>query len=76
LRGTEKGGIPWMTILDGSGKELVNADGPQGNVGCPVAPHEREWFMQMIRTSSVHLAGSEIDAIETALAAYAKTLGG
>lgn len=64
-----------MTILDSSGTELVNADGPEGNVGCPLAPHEREWFMEMLKKSAVNMTLSDIRAISEALTAYAKTLG-
>ena len=48
LRGERSGGIPWMLITDSSGAELVTSDGPQGNVGCPVMPHETEWFLSML----------------------------
>ena len=48
LRKERQGGIPWMTILDADGKELVTSDGPKGNVGCPVRDHEIDWFLKMV----------------------------
>lgn len=63
LRGTEKGGIPWMVILDGDGKALIDADGPEGNVGCPVSPAERKHFMKMISSTRSKLSTEEVAAI-------------
>ncbi|MGB1929725.1 MAG: hypothetical protein ACPHO8_10470 [Mariniblastus sp.] len=46
------GGMPWMVILDGDGKELITSVGPEGNVGCPVKPDEVDYFVEMIRSTS------------------------
>ncbi len=46
------GGMPWMVILDGDGKELITSVGPEGNVGCPVQPAEVDYFVTMIESSS------------------------
>lgn len=77
LRREGGGGIPWMTILDGEGKELVTSDGPRGNVGCPMRDHEIDWFMKMIQKTSRHMEPADTKTIETSLRAYAKkVLGG
>lgn len=34
------GGIPWMVILDSSGKTLATSLGPGGNIGYPYQPEE------------------------------------
>ena len=72
LRKGKRGGIPWMVILDGDGKELVTSDGPKGNVGCPVAPHEIDWFMTMIARTATNLDTDEQKAIRKHLDAYAQ----
>ena len=49
IRETDRGGIPWMAILDSEGNKLVTSDAPKtGNIGCPVQPEERAHFLQMI----------------------------
>lgn len=75
LRKGKRGGIPWIVITDEFGTELVNADGPGGNVGCPVTTEERAWFMTMIKRTSRTLTDAQIATIETELAANAKKLG-
>ena len=64
-----------MVITDAAGAELVTSDGPGGNVGCPVTPEEREWFVEMIRKTAQGATAEEIATIESELAAYAKELG-
>ena len=49
LRKSRAGGIPWMVILDAEGKELISSDGPQGNCGYPLEPHEIAHFLSMLR---------------------------
>ncbi len=75
LRGERTGGIPWMVITDEHGKELVAADGPEGNVGCPVTEAERAWFMTMIRRTTRSMTEKQIKTIEAELADNAKKLG-
>ncbi len=75
LRGDRKGGIPWMVIIDETGNELITSDGPKGNCGCPVAPHEIEWFMTMIKKTARTLNDEQVATIEGELKAFAKKLG-
>lgn len=62
LKGTRKGGLPWMVILDGDGKEIVssNAEPDGGNIGGPVTEPECAWFVEMLRRS----AGKKVTAEE------------
>ena len=53
LRGGASGGIPWMVFLDGSGKEIINSDGPNGNVGHPVTDEEIAHFVRMLEAVNV-----------------------
>jgi len=71
LRGERSGGIPWMLITDSSGAELVTSDGPQGNVGCPVMPHETEWFLSMLDRTRQRLSDEELAALGTYLEEFA-----
>lgn len=76
LRGDRTGGIPWMVITDELGTELITSDGPRGNCGCPVAPHEIEWFMTMIRRTARTLNAEQVATIEAELKTFAKSIGG
>ena len=71
LRGTERGGIPWMVILDAKGKALINADGPEGNIGCPVQPQERAHFMKMVETTRKKLNDGDLSILAAELQKFA-----
>ena len=76
LRGERRGGIPWMVLLDASGKELVSSDGPNGNVGCPVTEAERAWFLKMLAQTRQHASEADLAVVEAKLAAFAKKVMG
>ncbi|MGE4631636.1 MAG: hypothetical protein AAEJ47_01235 [Planctomycetota bacterium] len=71
LRGTGQGGIPWMVILDAQGKALINADGPEGNIGCPVQPQERAHFMEMVKTTRTKLTDGDLSTLSEELQKFA-----
>jgi len=72
LKKDRQGGLPWMIILDGDGKELVTSNDPDGNnVGCPVEPQEIEHFVNMIKQSS-DATEDELSAINEAMQANSK----
>ncbi|HEX5054103.1 MAG TPA: hypothetical protein VFZ65_20160 [Planctomycetota bacterium] len=71
-QGHAGGGIPWMTVLDASGKELVTGDGPKGNVGCPARPHEIAWFRTMLERTRHRLTAAELDTIQQQNEAFAE----
>jgi hypothetical protein len=74
LQKDRQGGMPWMTILDGDGKELVTSNDPDGkNIGCPGLPHEVEHFVNMIKQSS-DIDDEKLKAIDAAIKKYAATL--
>jgi len=62
-KGVRNGGLPWMVILDGDGKELVTSDGPKGNVGCPAQPDEIDWFRTMLERTKSKLKDADLDTI-------------
>ena len=75
LKKERPGGLPWMVILDGDGKELITSVGPKGNVGCPVEPHEIEHFVDMIKQTS-KASEADLSAISDAMEANAKKIQG
>ena len=71
LRGQARGGIPWMVILNGDGDKLITADGPEGNIGCPVSAAERAHFIAMVQKTRQKLTDPEVDQITSRLQAFA-----
>ena len=71
LRNGRQGGIPWMVILDADGNELINSDGPNGNIGCPIQPAEIDYFMTMLETTARHSDSEIRAAIRAALEDFA-----
>jgi hypothetical protein len=63
-------GLPWITILDSAGDEIINSDGPQGNIGCPITEKECGYFMTMIEQSKQRLTKQQTTDLATALDAY------
>lgn len=72
LRGARTGGIPWMVITDASGNELISSDSPQGNVGCPVQPHETAWFLQMLERTRQRLGEQDLERLRVLLEDFAQ----
>ena len=67
-------GLPWVTILDSEGEELVNSTGPRGNVGCPVIEQERAYFIQMLEKTQQRNSADDLEALSKALESYAASL--
>ena len=61
-----------MVILDAEGNELITSDGPRGNIGCPIMPHEIEYFMTMIEKTNERYSEDHLNRIAIALEANAK----
>lgn len=53
---------------------LATADGPQGNVGCPVTPAERAHFMGTLKSTRLSLTEEELAIIAEALLESAKAV--
>ena len=73
LGGSGKG-LPWMTILDAEGSELINSDGPEGNIGCPVGESEQAYFITMLRQTMQRTSDEDLDRLAAALKDYAASL--
>jgi len=74
LRKGRRGGIPWMVILDGDGREVITSDGPKGNCGCPAQPHEIDHFLTMVDKTRRHMSDADRAVLEHDLRAYGAEL--
>ena len=75
LKGERPGGLPWMVILDGDGKELVtsNAEPTGKNIGGPAADWECAWFGVMLKRSrGDKVSEAEIELMLADLEEYSK----
>lgn len=70
LRKSRDGGIPWMVILGADGEEILSSDGPQGNCGYPLQPHEIEHFLNMLRSTSTRMNETQLAEIKRGLDEY------
>jgi hypothetical protein len=92
LRGQSDGGIPWYVIIDPARGRLIErpdgsltidpaallatADGPEGNVGCPVTPSERAHFLDTLDATRRNLTDEQLSLIAADLHAFAReTIG-
>lgn len=60
FRKDKQGGIPWFAFVDAGNKPLVTSDGPDGNVGCPVAPAEIAHFEKMLGYAGGKLSEADV----------------
>jgi thioredoxin-related protein len=63
-------GVPWMVILDASGKVLSTSVGPQGNCGYPLHPGEIDHFLSMLSATKQRLGNEDLRQVRAALDAY------
>lgn len=75
--GGEKSGLPFVAIVDKSGKMIINSlkDG-KSNIGCPWEPEEVAWFMTMIDKTKSKLSAQDRKALEAGLLAQKTEKGG
>jgi len=64
-------GMPWFVFTDANKNVLADATGPSGNVGCPMMPEERDWFINCVRKSRINLSDAQIDELKLLLHKYA-----
>jgi hypothetical protein len=67
VRTNSDGGIPWFAFLDADGNEIINSEGPDGNIGYPGEPESQVHFEKMLRTSPRHLTDADIAEFTAAL---------
>jgi thioredoxin-related protein len=61
------GGVPWYVVLDQKGKPLATADGPDGNIGYPLAPREIDQFLAMLKGQLEHLNEAQLGQLRKSL---------
>jgi len=74
IRGTDKGGIPWMAILSADGKTIADSDAASGNIGYPVEPAEIAHFMQMLERTGKNLDDAARATIRSTLEQIARQI--
>jgi hypothetical protein len=65
--GGKNAGLPFMGIVDPSGKLLVNSnekDGTSGNIGYPAAPNEIAHFLDMLRKTAPRITDAQRGSIK------------
>jgi thiol-disulfide isomerase/thioredoxin len=63
-------GVPWMVILDASGKVLASSFGPNGNIGYPYTPEEVDHFLSMLAGTKQRLSDDALGKLRADLEAY------
>ena len=74
-KGDRNGGLPWMVVFDGDGKELVtsNAEPKGANIGGPATVEECAWFGVMLKRSrGDKVSEAEIETMLADLDEYSK----
>src|SRR5262245_19238493 len=66
---SDKQGIPWFVFLQPDGKELADSMGPKGNIGCPNADEEIDFFMETLKKIRVALTDDDLAALRKSLLA-------
>ncbi|MFK7767412.1 MAG: M56 family metallopeptidase [Mariniblastus sp.] len=62
------GGVPWFTILDKDGNELISSDGPLGNIGFPAGHDESiNHFISMLEKSRKNLTDEDLLTLRRSL---------
>ncbi len=74
FREGKAGGIPWIAILDSEGEVLATADGPGGNIGCPVTVEERAHFASILKSTGEKLSPDELAKIGKSLDVFAEEI--
>jgi thiol:disulfide interchange protein len=67
FRKEQKGGIPWLAVLDADGKVVETSDASGENFGYPGAPEEISSFLDMLRKGAKKLTTADFQKIEDAL---------
>ncbi len=74
FRSDDKGGIPWMAVVDVDGKVVATSDAPTGNFGFPVADEEIVFFVDLLKTHGDDLTDEDLTIIGNALKAEAEKI--
>ncbi len=70
IRKDDTGGIPWMAILDASGKVVATSDNAAGeNIGfpSPEEPQGIEHFLKMLKSTAQRMSDNDLKTLKKAL---------
>ena len=59
-------GRPWLAVLDAEARVLATSDGPKGNIGFPVEPHEIAHFIDVLKKTARRISAGDLRKIEQA----------
>jgi len=62
-----RGGVPWVAILDSDGKMLTNSNSPDGNIGFPSNEKGIAHFMTMLNKSKIRLTDEDLQTLKAGL---------
>ena len=63
-------GVPWFVIHDGTGAELADSNGPEGNIGCPNTDEEIEVFLRILKKVCSTLKDDDFAVLKKSLIAH------
>ncbi len=72
--GSGRGGVPWFAFIDARGTKLDTSEGPRGNVGYPMEPHEIEQFVSLMKKHAKKLDADGLKQLESLLVENARRL--
>ena len=72
MRHSQRGGIPWFTILGADGKEIVSSSSSGDNIGYPGDAPSAKIFIGMLRKARPSLTDEQLEHIQTELVASMK----
>jgi thiol-disulfide isomerase/thioredoxin len=67
-------GLPWLVIVDPTGKAIIDSTGPKGNIGFPAEDHEVEHFIKMMQASKQRLSDADVAHLRRSLVDIAKEI--
>ncbi|MBA2115353.1 thioredoxin family protein [Bremerella alba] len=62
-----RGGVPWVAILDSDGKMLTNSNSSDGNIGFPSSEKGIAHFMTMLNDSKIRLTKEDLQTLKIGL---------
>jgi hypothetical protein len=63
ITGGKEGGIPFYAVFDPAGKQLIDSQGPTGNIGYPTDDEDKRHLRRMLTETRQRLTDPEIDEL-------------
>ena len=58
---SKRGGVPWHTIIDSDGSQLITSNSPLGNIGMPGSVEGKRHLRKMLEATARRISKAEID---------------